>query len=273
MVVAGVALLPAVWGFVGGWGEGAGFSLRRIGLTGLKLGWRLEPAVLLFAAAGGAVLLRERHRAVKWLLSYTVLPLAAAPVFVGFSQGGSRFGIVALPAVALLAGGAVDRFFAAARGKGKALLWCALGLAVFAMGMKCVAYFTVEYGQRPRWREAGAMAQQGGLASSGYLISTSPAMLEHYGGGLSVLSGVIPLAAVPDEELARYLAWDGTTKGTPAFVFIEHVANVAPSAEQWKIIRQYAKKVKEWPVRVGPLDYTVSVYANKDVAKRYEDSR
>ena len=63
----------------------------------------MEPAILLLGAAGAILMLKERDRRMKWLLAYAVAPVVLVAVFVGFSQGGSRFGIVALPAVILLA--------------------------------------------------------------------------------------------------------------------------------------------------------------------------
>ena len=254
VVVGGAALLPVVWGFVCSWKDGAGFSFARAALVVAKLAWRMEPALLLLGAAGAVLMLRERDRRMKWCLAYAVAPVVLVAVFVGFSQGGSRFGIVALPAVMLLAGGALDRLMQTAKGKRRILVWLVFGLILFSMSMKCAAYFTVEYGQRPRWREAGAMLHKLPHARR---LTTSPAMMKHYGN----VGGGRSLVKLSNNELKMTLS-RSRPKNTPSFVFIEHVANVAPRPDQWKIIRQHCTKIKEWPAKAGPLDYTISLYYN-----------
>ena len=127
------------------------------------------------------------------------------------------------------------------------------------MVIKDVAYFTVEYGQRPRWREAGGVAHEDPVIMGGRWISTSPGMLEHYGWGKA-----IALAELTDEELADYLGPPHGGKWRPVYLFVEHVANVAPRPSQWAIIRKYGRKAREWPVHVGPLDYSISLYTGRE---------
>jgi len=258
LAVAGAALVPFVWDFLRGWAAG-GFSMGRVMETGAKLAWRMEAPLLILAACGAGMLLRRGGGRVKWLVAYAFVPMALVPFFVGFSRGGSRFGLVALPGVVLLAGGALDALFEFAGGRRRRLAALLTVLVGLSMVMKDAAYFTVEYGQRPRWREAGAAARGEAAVVRGRWISTSPGLLEHYGGG-----DVTALAGLSDEVLANYLAPPRGEKWRRAYVFVEHVANVAPRPSQWEIIRRYGRKVREWPVHVGPLDYSISLYTGRE---------
>jgi len=254
-IAAGV-LAPHLWRFLVGWvGEGE-FSLRRSGLTALKIIYRMEPAALICAGVAAWLMLRFGDRRARWLLPYAVVPCVLSVLFVGVSQGGSRFAVIALPPVLLLAGAMLDVLLAATRGRRRLMALAVAALVFVALGAKCLAYFTVERGQRPRWREAVAYAVQRG-AQRHPVVSNAPEVVAHYG-----LSRVEPLRHLDPAKLADGLS--GKATGATAgqlFVLVEHVANVAPTRAQWEALRRHGVLMRSWPLRVATLDYSISMYA------------
>jgi len=248
MVLAGLILGPALAGFFREWRGEAGFSAHRALLVAAKLGDRMEPAILICAGVGSWLLLRERDPRARWLVSFAVVPLVLLVGLVGLSRGGSRFGLVCLPAFLLLAAEGANRLIARARpGRDRYLAWALVGLVMLSLGLKDALYFTVEYGQRPRWREAVRFVLENQRDAD--FVVTTPEIFEYYAGrkayGLNRLS---------EEALSRLLSDDRET-----WVIVEHVANVAPSLERWRLLRERCELVKWFPVRVRFLDYSVSV--------------
>ena len=259
LALAGVLLLPGVLSFLRGWSSGVGFSARAAALTAAKLLYRMEAPLVACAAAGAWVLLRSHDRRAKWLLCFAAAPPVAAVVFVGFSQGGSRFGIISLPAVAILAGAALDWLVEnVPRGRRK-LVYVVVALVVSSMVMKDVVYFTREMGQRPRWREAGGQVVPSPGGVPGRIISTSPALVRYYAG-----VDCVDLRTLSAEALETFLSTETGGEG-PTHVLVEHAANVAPTRAQQDVLHRRAVVVARWPLRVGPLgglDYSITLYGN-----------
>jgi len=251
----GILLVPPVVRFLGSWTGGAGFSLFRAGLTALKLLYRLDAGVLVCAAAGGWLLLRLHDRRAKWLISFVLVPSLLMVVLVGFSQGGSRFGIVVLPPVVLLAAGGLDRLLHGVVRSSRIWVSVVLVLVLLLMGLKDAAYFTVEKGQRPRWREAVAYYREMALKGPHTLIASTPAIAAHYGG-----EEARALREIDDSELRALFVHSPEER--PAWILVEHVANVAPTETQQVILSEHATLVRRWPLQVGLLDYSMSLYSN-----------
>ena len=261
VVIGGIILAPATLRFLAGWTGTAGFSVRRAGWTVAKLLYRMEIAAILCAGAGAWMMLRRRDRRVKWLLAFGVVPPMLAVLFVGFSKGGSRFGIVSLPAVMLLAGAALDLMLKGLPDKRRKLVYVVAGLVVFSMGMKDIAYFTTEKGQRPRWREAaGYTAELIRARGERYLVyAPSPHVVRHY-----TINHSQPPLEVRKGSLGSLLLTGPPLPPRRIYWLVEHVANVAPPASLIAEAEKVAKLERRWPLRVGPfkaLDYSISLYS------------
>jgi len=250
-LAGGLAIAPQLIGFVSQWGEEASFSIFRSGLLVLKLVDRIEPAVLICGAVGAWVLLIERDYRVKWLLPFALVPPAVVTVFVAFSKGGSRFAIVSVPAFVLLAGVGLDRLIFTAGRRHRKVGWVLVALVVFSLGLKDARYFTVERGQRPRWREAVDYVTKKHPGAT--VVAGTPAIFQHYSGS--------PARALAEMDAPSIRAALAPAENRPPIVFIvEHVANVRPTPEQLEAIQEHTTLEKSFPLHVRFLDYTISVY-------------
>ena len=250
-VVGGLVLATRMGRFLAGWRGDAPFSFLRLLLIFAKVVDRMEPTVLICAAVAVWLLMIERDRRVKWLLPFAALPILVVVGFVGFSQGGSRFAIVSLPAVVLLAGEGMDRLIRYASSGYRTFAWALVALVVISLAMKDVRYFTTERGQRPQWREAiaWAMAQE----PDADFIVTTPEIFEHYTGRTAGA-----LRDFDDAVLARELS--DASLGT-TWIIVERTANVAPTPSQCEVLAERAELVKAFPLRVRFfLDYSVHVF-------------
>ena len=258
LLCGGIVLAPCFAGFFRGWMGGEGFSLRRACLTALKIGYRLDVGVLLCALIGVLFLFRMRDRSVKWLLPYALAPAILVAVFVGFSQGGSRFAIIVAPPVILLAARGIDLLFIHGnKGSQRVGTWAVLALVLFLSVNRDVAYFTVEQGQRPRWREAAEYYSGLKPETPPLLIASTPEIVAYYGGGRARA-----LAELGEAEFAALFVREA--ERPLAYLLVEHVANVAPTPAQRAVLTERGVLVKRWPLRVGPLDYSMSLYTNRE---------
>jgi 4-amino-4-deoxy-L-arabinose transferase-like glycosyltransferase len=261
-LVLGVLLIPAVLMFLKGWGVHDGFSLKRAALAAAKLAYRYEITVGFCAIVGAWMMWAIRDRRLRWILCYGILPPLLLIIFIGFSQGGSRFGIVALPAILLLAAYAIDLMLQSLRGKRRIMVGAVLALCLFSMAAKDVAYFTREMGQRPRWREAVAytLERAGEHEGMSFLGKPSAALLAHYGSHSPAYEKIYGAGS------DRKPCYVGSASAYPKYryLLIEHTPNVAPSPKALQWITANMKLEKEWPLRIGPfgmLDYSISLYS------------
>ena len=249
--LVGLVASPALLRFFSQWIRGGTFSLAQLALLGAKTVDRFEPAVLICAALGTWALFHDGKRTGKWLLPYAAVPPLLVMLLVGFSHGGSRFVLVSLPAVVLLAGDGLDRVLSIAGRRDRKLAWAVVGLVVLSLALKDVRYFTVEHGQRPRWREAISFVASANPHAK--VIATTPEIFEHYAGrkahALCDFSG----AALADEL--------GRPSEAGVWVLVEHTANVAPTQGQWAALHRHAVMAAKYPLRVRSLlDYSISVF-------------
>ena len=269
-VLGGLMLLPRLMEFLTLWRGGADFSPARALWFTAKLLYRLDAALLICAVIGVWVLLRQGDRRAKWLLTFAAVPVLLLTVFVAFSKGGSRFGIVVLPPVVLLAAATLDALLKIVPQNRKKLALAVVGLVVVALLIKDVRYFTVEKGQRPRWREAvqyvsDLRCERGegpvfpppnAMVPTAVLAATSPEVVAHYGAGCALQLCVLGNAKHHPFFVAR-------RNMPPTYVLVEHVANVAPTPEQMAVIEKHTTLVKRWPLHIGPMDYSISLYSNE----------
>ena len=249
----GVALLPQFVDFLRGW-SGSGFSVRRCLLTVLKLGYRLEATLIVCGAVGAWLLYRMSDAKARWLVCWAVAPTALTAAFVGWSQGGSRFGIVALPAVLLLAGRGLDLMLEHVAGWRRKAVWLVLALVLVTLAVKTGGYFVAQRGQRPRWRAAAAGVAASAERLPGRVLANAPDVLAHYVSPYDIRVEPMPRDA---QALQAILA-----SGEPAYVAVEHVSNVRPGGAVMAVLEAEAVPVTTWPLHVGPLDYGVTLYCN-----------
>ena len=231
--------------FLSGWGPWA-FDARAFALALLKTVGRFDPFVLALAIGGVVAALRRRDPRGPWLTAFAAIPVAGVILMVGLSRGGTRFMLVALPVATLAAADALARL---------RLRRPRLGAVMAVLTFACLAtqvtlYFTVEAGQRPRWREAAAYVKA--HRRSGALVATAPGIVAYYSGGKAAdLTGLRPPGAA-DAALVR--SPDGL------WVVVERTRNVAPPPRLARWLRQYGGIRRAFPLRVRGLDYGIDVY-------------
>ena len=231
--------------FLSGWGPWV-FDTHAFGFALLKTVGRLDPFVLLLAVGGAVAALRRRDPMGQWMTAFAAVPLVGVLTMIAFSRGGTRFMLVALPMVALLAADALARL----RLRRPALGMAAAVLTFAGLAAQTGLYSSVEAGQRPRWREAVAYVKA--HRRDGELVATAPGIVAYYGGGKALdLTSLRP----PD-------AADAALRRSPGglWVLVERTGNVAPSPRLFGWLRSHAKLVKDFPLRVRLLDYGVAVY-------------
>ena len=259
--VGAILAVPKFMIFFRRWVAEWGFSPYRALMVAAKLVYRLEPVLLICAGVGTWLLLRAGDRRAKWLSAFVVVPALLVAVFVGSSEGGSRFGLVSLPAVVLLAAATLDGLLNVVPTRLKKFAWVVLGLVVVSLLVKDIRYFTVEHGQRPRWKEAVqyVMANATEERSTSF-IATAPEIFEHY-----ARRPARRLGDLDDASLVRALT---NPKSSETWVIVEHVANVAPSPAQMRALKENAEPRKVFPLRVAFLDYSISVFRARNTASR-----
>ena len=257
-VVVGILFARPTLSFLADWQAQSGFSVSRCALTAAKLADRYEPAALLCAAIAAWALLLQRDRRGKWLLCWALAPSALVVLFVGFAEGGSRFALVALPAVLLLAGEGLDFLIRYAADNRRKVAWLLAGVVLLSLGLKDALYFTFEWGERPRWREAAGYVRSKAGAERGLVMTaapTRPEVLEFY---LSrpVLEKAIAVAPEP----ATLAELRNLPKNRVCYVLIEQTANARPEPDVLKFLDENGALVRRLPLRVRFLDYSLLIY-------------
>ena len=260
-IVGGLQLAPVFVRFLRGWAGGESFSLIRAALLVLKVADRIEPVVIICAIVGAVVLRLERDYRLKWLAPYAALPPAMVAIFVAFSKGGSRFAIVCLPAWLLLAAYGMDRLIAIGRKKHPVMACALVACVAVSLLIKDARYFTAEMGQRPRWREAVAYVNRHAHVAS-VVIASTPDLYRWYSEHGPPAEDR-PLFDYSPDELQAYFESASGEGFTPVMLVVEHTANVAPTPEQWRVIREHCDVVESYPLRVRFLDYSMSIYLQK----------
>ena len=255
----GVLFARPILSFLADWHAKSGFSIGRCALTAAKLADRYEPAALICAAVAAWMLLQQRDRRAKWLLSWALVPPALVVLFVGFAEGGSRFALVALPAFLLLAGEGLDILIRYAAEDRKKVAWLLAGVVILSLGLKDALYFTVERGQRPRWREAAEYVRSKAQAEGAPLIATAapagPEVLAFYlarpglEGSMAVEPNPTGLA-----ELERQ------PKDRVCYVIVEQTSNARPAPDLLKFLERNGSRLKSFPLTVRFMDYSLRVY-------------
>lgn len=258
-VAVGILFARSILSFLAGWQAKSGFSIGRCALTAAKLADRYEPAALICAAVAAWMLLQQRDRRGKWLLSWALAPSALVILFVGFAEGGSRFALVALPAFLLLAGKGLDILIRYAADDRRKVAWLLAGVVILSLGLKDALYFTVERGQRPRWREAAEYLRSPAHAEGAPLIMTAapagPEALTFYLGRpgperpVAVESKPMDLAELQQQPRDRV-----------CYVIVEQTSNARPAPDLLKFLEENGALVKSFPLKVRFLDYSLRIY-------------
>ena len=245
-VLGGIVMAPRLISFLSAWSSPEGFSFSRAAWALVKVADRMDFAILVLAAVGGWILVGWGDRRGKWMVCFGVVPSLLTVVFIGFSEGGSRFAFVALPGFILLAAWLLDFMTSVLEGTARRAAWGLVLLVVLSVGLKDVAYYVREHGQRPRWNEAAAYALG---RKDCAIITNAPEVAEYYARQHGRQADITPLR-VGEEPVAR----------KPRLWVIEMTANVRPSEAWLKDLERRAVKVKEFPNRVRLLDYGVVVF-------------
>lgn len=263
MLLGLLAASPLLAGFLRQWCAGGGFSAARFALIWAKMADRVELPVMLCAAAGGWMLWRLRDPRLAWLGAYAAVPLALTALMVGFSEGGSRFALVALPPFLLLAGYLTAQFIELARDRARTVAWLLLVLTLASAGARDLFYFTTERGQRPRWKEATSYALT--KAEPGTrMMAAAPEVFDYHarrmGYSLRAEPLVMPCENSPTASQNASAAPTKAGDSLPAYIITEQVSNMAPNAEQQRWLDAHATLEKRFPLAVRFLDYSVIVY-------------
>jgi len=244
--------------FLADWHAQSGFSIGRCALTAVKLGDRYEPAALICAAVAAWILLEQGDRRGKWLLAWALIPPALVVLFVGFSEGGSRFALIALPAFLLLAGEGLDILIRSAAEDRKKVAWLLAGVVILSLGLKDALYFTVERGQRPRWREAAEYVRSKAQADGARVATAAPGrpeVLAYY------FERQGPEASVTVESEPMGLAEpERQPKDRVCYVVVEQTSNARPEPALLKFLEENGSRLKSFPLKVRLLDYSLQVY-------------
>jgi mannosyltransferase len=257
-IAVGILSARSLLSFLTDWQARSGFSIGRCALTTAKLADRYEPAALIFAAFAAWMLLQQKDRRGKWLLCWALVPSALVVVFVGFAEGGSRFALVALPAFLLLAGEGLDILIRYTADNRKHVAWLLAGVVILALGLKDALYFTVERGQRPRWREAAQYVRPKAQADGARLMTAAPAgpeVLEFYIGRSGPGE---PIAVEPKPMGLAQL--QQRPKEQVYYVVVEMTSNARPEPGLLKFLQENGSLVKNLPLKVQFLDYSLRVY-------------
>jgi len=265
-IAGAIVMAPSVMSFLGGWRAKTGFSFGRSALTALKVADGIHPAVILCAAVGAWLLLRQRDRRGKWLLCYAAVPALIVVIFVGFAEGGRRFAIIALPAFLLLAGEGLDLLIRHSTDAGRKVAWALVGLVVLSLGLQDAFYFTVERGQRPRWREAAEYVLPKAREAPAWIMASAPEVMAYYAQQMGITDFEHPSSVGPQASKLTATGLGGIYLDslkhwpTPVYVIVEHVPNVAPTDELMEFLKTHGTLEKTFLLRVRFLDYSLSVY-------------
>jgi hypothetical protein len=234
---------------------------------------------LIAAACGGVLWLLDRgERSGAFLLTWMSMPLLALQIAsMGFSKMTAQYAFYTLPAFCLAAAALVDGLLlgiAASGIRGWLLRGVPLGLLLLDMGGGLYLYFTRQYGDRPRWREASDYVARQSGPKLRVLTTNGPSMLyyldrdqfvgDHAPGSAEVLG------------LADYVIEEGG--GASAFFDAEIARAQRDGVTLWVVVtepeleemdrrriasdemRQRFHQVRSLPNWNGPKDMTVLIY-------------
>ena len=245
LVLGGALLAPWMWHFLSGWGPWR-FSLTAGSLACLKLVDRFDAVALLLAAYAAWSGLRDRRPVTQWLTCFAAVPVVLVVAMVAASRGGTRFALCALLPCLLLAGDGLSKLSQSSRRAGTV---AAILLLVSLVG-KTTLYFTLEHGQRPRWREAVQYVKRNRNGEK--IVATSPPIVRYYTGGKAV-----DLTSLRNPAFAQNLLAEASAG---LWLIVEHTRNVAPPPRQWRWIERNGVATKQYPNRVRVLDYGITLY-------------
>ncbi len=244
LVILAAVFTPWMLRFLAGWGPWS-FRPADFFLAGAKTIARFDPFLMFLAVVGMAAL--RRQAAVQALAIFWLAPLALGLIFISLTSGGTRFLLIALPPAVILAGAGADACLRWRRFPAIALLFLS-GLSLCA---KDALYFTVERGQRPRWRESVSWLR---THNRGHTVAaTAPPTVLYYGGGQA-----LDLNSIKDASAA-----DRLRAGGPVWFVVERTANVAPPAWMAQWLNTEARLMATFPLKVRLLDYTIDVYLSR----------
>lgn len=245
-VLGGMVMAPKLISFLLAWSSPEGFSFPRAAWALVKVADRMDFAILILAGVAGWILVRWGDRRGKWMVCFGAVPSLLTVVFIGFSEGGSRFAFVALPGFILLAAWLLDFMTSVLTGTPRRAAWGLVMLVVLSVGLKDVAYYVREHGQRPRWNEAAAFALE---RKDCAIITNAPAVVEYYARQRGRQADIAPLRAEETPAATKPRLW-----------VIEMTANVRPPEALLKDLERRAVRVKEFANHVRLLDYGIVLY-------------
>ncbi|GEM_PF-2438911 len=265
MLLGLLAAFPQLLHFALSWRAHEGFSPARFALFWIKMADRVEVPVLLCAVAGGWMLWRLRDPRLAWLAAFAGVPLFLTALFVGFAEGGSRFGLVALPPFLLLAGYLADQFIDLSRDRARTVAWMLLALVLVSAGLRDAFYFTAEQGERPRWRDATEYVLSKGEPGA-RVAAAAPEVYDYCARRLGFPGRKAEPLVIPpcegsyDPSQSSDAASRGAEERATFYIITEQVSNMAPTAEQQRWLDEHATLEKSFPLTVRLLDYSVLVY-------------
>ncbi len=232
----------------------------------------LRGPMIIACIAGLVFYWREHARRAFFLGLWAFLPFALLGfVSAVFFKATAQYGFCSLPAVCLLAGIAAAEF--QARMSKGAMQWI-LGLVLVAdMASYDYFYFTIQSGDRPRWREAMQLIIDSDDPARLLLTSNMPGALYYLN------SGVLPRAGEVDTEVISIEPWDvevagsgedfmtahrdrARQEGKTLYVILTHPElaekDVDGSCEAW--LRANSRQLLDLPSWIGPKDMSVLVY-------------
>lgn len=234
---------------------------------------------MLVAALGGlAFLLAERTRSAAFLAAWAAVPsLILVPIGLFAVKVTAQYAFVTFPAVCLLAAVCAERFVRALpdlRGvTGRILAATPLLILLSGDVGRCYLYFTRQYGDRPRWREASEYVVRQGSARKLVLTTNEPS-LRYYLQPDRLWS---PVEATPGVEVKLLADWILREEG-PAWIAAEMRAAAEQGRDTYVVVtepelyeidpagvvnshlRLNLHQVRRYPCWNGPKDMTVLVY-------------
>jgi hypothetical protein len=188
-----------------------------------------------------------------WLLAFVpilemcsigVLGLANVTIHHAFVSLAGFAGIAAIPVVSLVQG---QRPRLAA-----GIAAATFGYATLLLGL----YFTMMYGDRPRWAEATELLKQHADMASGSMpaiYATEPTVIAHYLGvppEMTMVSGLVKRLPIGPGPIQSEISW-----------YFVDASRVSDPLKSW--LDSHAERIGCFKASTGPRDRTVTVYRLK----------